>query len=288
MSKNYLTIVLDDKVYTQRKPNSKYIELDLKGNEIKRHNEIPSEINDIITLYKKIEENPKDYIWYEILDFNNTVKINKIFENPEVTTHFKIPDYIEGYPVSVISSNIFDEEVRLTIEQIDLPDSVEVLFPSAFANAINLKTFFMPESLRYLPEKCFSNCDRLKNIVLNNVKELRNATFEGCRSLKKIDLSNIKSIGNFCFASCTSLKEVIFSDKIHTLPIGSFYNCSSLKSIYIPDNITRICDNVFAFCNKLLNISINSKTDYDGDAFTYKQLLNLKTRKEKEEETIER
>lgn len=288
MSKNHLTIILKDKAYTQRKPNSKYIELDLKGNEIKKHDEVPSEINNIITLYKNIEENPNHYISYGILEFNNTVKINKIYDSPDITTHFKIPELIEGYPVSAISSNVLCDDLRLKLEQIDLPDSVEILFPSAFANAIKLKTFFVPENVKHLSEKCFLNCEKMKDIYLNNVKELKNAVFDGCESLKKIDLSNVKTLGMFCFANCTLLKEIIFSNKTDTIPTGAFYNCQSLENVYIPDNIKRICDNVFTHCDNLINISINSKTDYDGDAFTYKQLLNLKTRKEISEEDKER
>lgn len=288
MAKNYLTIILEDKIYTQRKPNSKYIEIDLKGNEINKHNEVPSEIDDIVALYKRIEENPRDYIDYEILDLNNTVKINRIYDSPDINVHFKIPSHIEGYPVSVISSNVLCEDLRLKLEQIDIPDSVEVFFPSAFANAIKLKNFFVPENTKYLSEKCFYNCDQLSTIFLNNVKELKNAVFDGCESLTRLNLSKVRLLGRFCFANCTSLKEVNLSDDLLNIPIGTFYNCRLLTSIHLPDSVKSVFDNAFAYCDNLTNISIGAKTEYDGDAFTYKQLLNLKTRKEEIVEETQR
>lgn len=286
MSKNYLTIMLHNKIYSQRTPNSKFIELDFKGNELNKYNNVPSEVIDIMNLYKDIEENPKKYMDFEIL-FNDTIKITKIYNHSNIISHFKIPDFIEGYPVSIIGENVLEDDLRFKLNQIDIPDSVDFLLPSAFSNALALKVFYMPENLKIISEKCFLNCINLSNVFFNNVKEINNSAFEGCKSLKNIDLSSIKRLGSFAFSRCISLKNIKLSNFITSIPTGIFYGCDSLAKITIPDSVSMIFDNAFACCDHLTEININKKTEYSDDAFTYKQLLNLKIRKELNNEGIE-
>ena len=72
MAKNYNVIILDNIVYKQRTPNSKFIKTNSRGEELERFDEIPTEIDKIVNLYEDIKENPDKYFEYEIL-FNNTI-----------------------------------------------------------------------------------------------------------------------------------------------------------------------------------------------------------------------
>lgn len=287
MAKNYNTIILDKKIYTQRTPNSKFVKSNFKGEVLEKFDDLPSEIEKIIKLYEDTEKNPDRYFDYEIL-FNQTIKINKIIYNPNITTHFKVPEFIDDLPVCCIGSNVLSEELRLKLEQIDLPDSIDFLLPSAFANCISLQVFNMPKSLKTLSENCFLNCINLKNVFLQNVENIRKNAFEGCKSLLSIDLSNIKHLGLYAFSNCISLKRIKLSEKLQILPSGAFSNCKSLSSITIPSNIARIYNDAFTGCDNLVDITMANNTTYEEDAFTFKQKLNMKIKKEMAEENLER
>lgn len=65
-------------------------------------------------------------------------------------------------------------------------------------------------SLTELPENCFSDCSRLKKIILpSSITKLNPNSFLNCSNLASINLTYIESFSGTAFKNCTGLKSVL-------------------------------------------------------------------------------
>lgn len=98
-----------------------------------------------------------------------------------------IPAEIEGYPVTKISSGIFDEN-----------------------NGIQSLT--ISENVREIGENAFRNLDSLEKVTISTrQKEIKGLSFEENRSLRAVEISGSLEVLNArAFLNCTSLVKVVF------------------------------------------------------------------------------
>lgn len=82
----------------------------------------------------------------------------------------------------------------------------------------------------------FSNCRRLKKIVLNEgLKKIGNKAFEACLSLQSITLpSTLTEIGDFAFQYCLNLREVVILGERIQVGKCPFNGCDALERIEYP------------------------------------------------------
>ncbi|MBR5683130.1 MAG: leucine-rich repeat protein [Ruminococcus sp.] len=91
----------------------------------------------------------------------------------------------------------------------------------------------LPDSVRYIGEKAFFDCE----------------------SLKKINLpDSIEKIGEMAFASCLALEEVHIPASLDVIEAGTFLSCSSLKKLTVPKNISVIRDGALGDCRSLESV----------------------------------
>ena len=140
-----------------------------------------------------------------------------------------------------------------------------------------LGTYKVKENTICIAYYAFSNCQKLKNIIIaNSVKNIGVGAFYSCTSLKKINIPNsVRYIDYESFYNCANLTSVTISDNVTTIYSKAFEKCVSLTNITIPDSVTSIGSEAFKSCTSLTCITIpNSITSIGNSAFH--SCINLK------------
>lgn len=236
----YFEIILNDKIYIQRTPYSKFTEFTLDGIKENTYDDLPQEIKKIIEQNEEILRNPDEYFEYHIE--NDEVIIDKILKDPG--SFIKIPSHINGMPVVELSTR-FATYDYINLNQMQLPHTIkrfnENTFQSALVDYVNI-----PPLVTKIPEKCFYD-STIMSIDLSNVTCIENNAFSDCRNLKKIDFSNVKTLMECVVSHCHKLETVILPEHLTELPPYFFFDCIKLRSVKLPDSIEKI--HRFAFAN---------------------------------------
>lgn len=184
------------------------------------------------------------------------------------------------------------------IENVTVPNSVNVIGNFAFADNTSLKTLFIDNAPVVIGESAFYRCSSLENVELGNaVRELQfngrvnyqYGVFESCTSLKKIVLpSSLIEVGICAFRNCSKLYDVQFSNNTQEIKSYAFQNCaitqielpsslisigtsafqgSPLSSINFPSNLKTIAREAFRGCMFSEIIIPNSVTTIGQDGF---------------------
>lgn len=148
-------------------------------------------------------------------------------------TDLVIPSTIEGYPVQYLGDY-------------------------AFANATNLVSVTLPETLRSISSSAFQNCTSLKLVnIPSSVTIIGNMVFAGCTSLQSVTIpDSVTDIGWELFNGCTSLTNVKLSNQLLRIPERVFQGCSALKTLVIPESVGRIANNAFGGNTGLESITL--------------------------------
>ena len=141
----------------------------------------------------------------------------------------------------------------------------------AFEGASSIVSVTLPESIRTIGIGPFSNCQNLKEIIVDD-KNKRYKSVDGVLYTTQIDTliqcpasfrdftvpSSVKVIEVNAFAGCEKLQSINFSGVLNKIGIGAFRSCSALVSITIPEGIESIDDYTFAACSSLATINFPS------------------------------
>ncbi len=73
-----------------------------------------------------------------------------------------------------------------SLEDIDIPNSIEYIGDFAFFGCTDLKEIALPSTVTEIGECAFNNCSRLKTAVIPQAVEIDLLTFSGCTKLKNI------------------------------------------------------------------------------------------------------
>lgn len=248
---------------------------------------------------------------YQIL--NNEITIIKY---TGVASKVKIPNEIDGYPVTTIGNRAFDELDNLT--EIVIPANVVDIYTDSYFGSIDafrkcdnlsvvtvdennlvfdsrdncnaiIKTesntlFFgcqntvIPNSVSSIGEQAFNECVNLESITIpNSVTKIGDGAFRGCINLKEIAISDsVKNIGENAFMYCKSLETIDIPASVSYIGDGAFYSCESVKKIVIPDGITKIGTHTFNGCLNMEELILPDSVTSIG----YTSIANCRTLKE--------
>ena len=181
------------------------------------------------------------------VDDNNNATITAYADKN--ATSITIPSTINGYTVTNIGNNVFQNFTALT--SVNIPEGVTTIGSYAFYNCTALTNMNIPNSVTTIGQYAFYSCKLTKVEIPDSVINLGGGAFSYCYSLKSVELSSNASILNnsVIFNNCTSLETVIFSKNIKRVGCGVFSNCSNLKDVYYTGTI-----------NEWRNIYIDSGT----------------------------
>lgn len=144
--------------------------------------------------------------------------------------------------------------------EVVVPDSVEKIADSAFANA-KIQSVVIPDSVREIEKKAFDSCRNLTTVTLpNSITMIPDMAFCGCISLKALQIpQSVRTIGEHAFCSCEGLESVVIPDSVICIEKGAFSKCTTLKSVEMTDSVTEIGDRAFALCKNLKDIKLSSR-----------------------------
>lgn len=169
---------------------------------------------------------------YQINEQSKSVTITGIgsYQN----TDLQIPDTVNGYPVTKIEAN-------------------------AFENNKNITSVILPNTITSIGEYAFSNCEKLvgnaynKGIYLGSTENpylyFLKATEEDILTLTLH--KDTKFIGTCAFQNCSTLKSVTIPSGVTRIGKLAFSNCCELTSITLPDSLTSIGQDAFEGCQNL-------------------------------------
>ncbi|MBQ8539350.1 MAG: leucine-rich repeat protein [Ruminococcus sp.] len=141
---------------------------------------------------------------------------------------------------------------------------------SAFSYCKSLETVTLSDNMLAIPDNCFLECTRLKDVAMPNVTSIGSGAFEKCSSLESVDLTKTKAsvLGENAFKECINLKEITFSDEVtYTMGDAIFEKCTSLKTVKLPSTLTKLPSSCFHDCTALESVEAASLISLGYQAF---------------------
>mgnify|MGYP002523496160 CR=1 FL=1 len=173
-------------------------------------------------------------------DCGCTYSENQLVDVVKSSNQYKVKEGTTAIHLSAFYYNYKNRETcrirKESIENILLPQSLIAIGRKAFRFNV-FKNIEIPDSVQYIGDEAFMDCDNFECERLALPKNLR---FMGTRA----------------FRNCNKIKAVVFNDKIKIIHSMAFQNCTSLEWAYIPNNVEEIGSGVFDGCTNLSHIFI--------------------------------
>jgi hypothetical protein len=200
----------------------------------------------------------------------------------------------ETYTVTQILHDAFRGQKNLT--GVVIPKTVKKIDYEAFQGCTNLATVVFasngvlesierrafygcaitslnfPNSLTYVGEDAFHDCERLKSIKGGaNIEIFDDNVFQGCISLTEVTFpQSLKTLGNLAFLNCESLMTVTMNEGLETIGHEAFRQCKVLDNVIIPNTVKEIGFEAFRWCINLTSIELPNSVEKIGyGAFRY-------------------
>lgn len=227
-------------------------------------------------------------------NFVKDVKVEVIDEKICVVgVHKDVENIIIPEGVEIIEENAFNG--NLAVKSIILSTTVEMIKDGAFAGCKNLCELKLGEGLNQINVKAFSGCDNLKKVEVSkyntkyveykgNVysKDMRELYFYAPgKTAKKFKLpSSVNEVLFNAFLGNTNLK-VVDCNNARSLGAQVFKGCTNLKVVKFSSKMQFIYDECFSKCINLKKIVTSSRISISEvyKAFNDCKKLNKKYRK---------
>ena len=179
-----------------------------------------------------------------------------------------------------LSDGLFLSTTRIgeeLLQEVYIPDKVEIVGNKCFKNCTNLEKVTFPDSVTSIGNACFRGCKKLKSVRLpNNIKILPEYLFSWCSNLVNIHIPDgVTTILDSCFFNCTNLKSIDLPETVSKIGESAFSNCTSLKTFSFNDNIEYISDEMFLGCENLEEITLPIGLEGIGNK-AFSECYNLK------------
>lgn len=114
----------------------------------------------------------------------------------------------------------------------------------SFAKCDELKYVEFSMALKRIGDFAFSEDTSLVKITgLNG--EIGNCSFMGCEKLQEVVLENVTCIGEAAFMNCRSLEELIIPESVKEIKRQAFSGCSNLNIVYLKNKGIIIAEDAF-------------------------------------------
>lgn len=206
-----------------------------------------------ITLIAKWYLQPKDGIIYMLNDDYTAYYIDDYLGTDENIT---IKSSYRGLPVDTIGSWAFSDS---KIRNINLPDSITYIGDCAFQNCDYLTEIILPKNLLRIVGGAFQNCDRLQKLLIpKSVTKLDSFLTANCGNLVSLEIEN----GNTYYDSrnnCNAIietktnklidgcKNTIIPYGVLIIDNGAFEGKNLQRMIEIPNSVIEIGSLTFAY-----------------------------------------
>jgi len=119
-----------------------------------------------------------------------------------------IPFEIDGYPVTAIADNAFEN--CADINSLLIPSSVTKIGVNAFKDCDGIIGLALPDSIITLSKGAFESCEQLTDFKLSKkTEEIGSRAFLGCSNLKNVSMPiTLENVGDLAFCECFALEFV--------------------------------------------------------------------------------
>lgn len=163
------------------------------------------------------------------------------------------------------------------IEEIILPEGIEVIDAEAFAYCKKLRKINFPETLNIIGCGAFRTCFSLETVTLpKKMKDLNNYAFYNA-SIKHLTLPKKVSLGAGVKVFAGTNIETIDIPKDFTLGKEMFEKCWELRSVNLLGSDITIPERCFSNCTNLTEIDITRAALIKDEAFCRCQNLSVST-----------
>ena len=161
------------------------------------------------------------------------------------------------------ANTIYDKS---TIEILNIGDGVEEL-PNNFLGGSQIRTLFIPKSVRVIGRGAFGNCMKLESVSMPSVVEIGDHAFSSCKNLKRVRIPDSLALANqYSFAYCYALRDVTIGRSVEAMQSGVFYKCDSIVTVTsmrdVPPRVTGIFFSDSCLVNATLRVPRNSLESY--------------------------
>ena len=197
------------------------------------------------------------------------------------------------------------------VEKIVIPSSVsydgrtyKVVKITSIPSKKNLKTIFIPKSIKAISYTAFHRCENLQKVIVEDIDAWCNIDFGGSTTtnsvsegtnpleyahrlysdenteITRIDFPDGKThIESFVFQGCESIVSVNIPSSVTSIGKSAFNGCTNLRNITIPGSVTTIGTHAFYNCTGLASVDMRygvaTICDYAFDGCNNIQYLNL-------------
>ena len=196
---------------------------------------------------------------------NDSYKVNELsieidvlpytFSLNEETNEYSINKYY-GNETEVVINSTFNNKKVVTIKSY------------AFYECNNIKTLFLPETIRTIEMRCFSFCNNLMNIYyLGTIESWCNIIFDDEFSNPMCNATNFYMLDEF--NNWKEITQIDIPDTINNIGNYQFYSFENVLTISMSDNVMSLGNYCFSFCKKLENIMMSPRNLSLGDYAFY-------------------
>lgn len=162
------------------------------------------------------------------------------------------------------------------VEELILPEGIEVIEARAFANCTKLKKINFPGTLNAIKDKVFLNCGSLTEVVLpETLEEMGNFAFYNS-GIKRLTLPKRTSSTGFSVFGSIKI-EIIDIPKDFKLNKAMFTICQNLHTVNFEADWVTIPEKCFYCCTNLTKIDISKALFIKDSAFLKCQSLSVDT-----------
>ena len=195
-----------------------------------------------------------------IYRYNGTIIYDRLNDTNETINNIVLPNNLQIIDIGAFS-------LCTNLKSITIPNTVQEIGKCAFYLCKSLTEIEIPSSVTIIGDYAFGYCSSITRIEIpSSVTSIGRYTFSNCTELKNIKIpSSITSIGNSAFSYCSSLTGIEIPNSVISIEDSAFSYCSNITSIEIPNSVTSIGDQVFYHCTSLISISVDiGNTIYDS------------------------
>ncbi len=188
-------------------------------------------------------ENNGEYSSETLFDYYSTTDGTIITGYKGTESHVKIPPYINGNPVTVISNFSeynSSENGTANVRRVTIPDTVTAIEEMAFYNCTSLSEIDFPDSLEKIGQDAFDGTPWLENYSGDFVIPVNGLLVKYKGQDENVNIpEGISVICDGAFFLDDHVKSVVIPSSVES--IGSFaLSCSGLEDVTIPNTVENI------------------------------------------------